>query len=42
MQRADLLRIHRCRHADIASFTQQLLEQTDIGLPIVNDQDLGA
>ena len=41
VQRADFLRIHRRGNAGVAGFTQQLLEQTDIGLLVVDDQDRG-
>ena len=41
MQRADLVRIHRRGNAGVAGLAQHLLEQTDVGLLIVDDQDAG-
>jgi hypothetical protein len=41
VQRADFARIHGGGDVGVAGFAQQLLEQTDIGLLVVNDKDAG-
>ena len=40
LQGGDGLRIHRRRDVRMAGAAQQLLEQQDIGLPVVDDQDV--